>query len=225
LNSVDDLIVPCPSCGQPTVAEASGKAQRCVSCGQPVSLDDPVTARHGCWRCLRDGRWASTMGTEAGMVRWEDAVRGRTHGMPFFDEPAWIATADGLQRDDQDGPQVLLAGFATVPTEDDGWREVVIPSELLLELIRTPSYSTWQGEAWLFHCGRPMRYIGRWARAQFDDAAEDGDGRMLARQIADLPSIQWDHGLPEDPSTRSNVRVYLFECTACDSRRGHWDMT
>ncbi len=42
----------------------------------------------------------------------------------------------------------------------EGRVEAIVPSELLWALVKTPPYTTWQGERWLFHCGRPMVFVG-----------------------------------------------------------------
>jgi hypothetical protein len=60
---------------------------------------------------------------------------------------------------------------------EDGWVSVVIPSAILLELVRTPTYVTWQGEQWLFCCASAMVYLGEWTRAD------------LARQAVGKPPL------------------------------------
>jgi hypothetical protein len=220
----DDVIVTCDSCGSSIAVPADGEAERCRSCGRSNALDGAVEGGHACWRCLRAGRWASTMDTEAGMIRWEDAVRGRTHGVPFASEPTvWVVGSGGAQEASSVAGAPLLAGFPTTEPNEDGWRSAIIPSEILLELTRTPSYATWQGERWLFHCQRPMRYIGRWGRSQFNAAAPDGDGEALAAGAAELPLDVW-RGLADEPSSSSSVTVYVFRCPECDAVRGHWDV-
>lgn len=168
---------------------------------------------HACWRCLRAGRWAVTTDTEAGMVRWIDAARGRTHGV--------YPQAEATQEDDH-----LIAGFPTSHPNDDGWREVIVPTESLMELTRTPNYMAWQGEQWLFHCCQPMRYLGRWGRDEFQRRAPipDRDGREYALLTAGVDADVYDDYLPDDPSESWNAMAYMFECTICRAHRGHWDM-
>ncbi|WP_181448805.1 CbrC family protein [Nonomuraea aridisoli] len=66
-------------------------------------------------------------------------MAGRTHGVPDFGH---------------------APGFELEPPGEDDWVAVRIPSAVLLELVRTPTYSTWQGEQWLFCCGDAMTYLG-----------------------------------------------------------------
>lgn len=219
----DDLIVTCPSCGSATAVAADDGEAPCLSCGQAVVLNE-FEDDHACWRCLRSGRWASTMDTEAGMIRWQDAMAGRSHGLPFPAEPKVWAIGDEGADAQADARTPVVAGFATTEANEDGWRGVLIPSEMMLELTRTPSYSTWQGENWLFHCQRPMRYIGRWGREQFDAEAPDGDGMALAIAVADFHEDAWTHGLAAKPSANSAVTAYMFGCPACEAVRGHWDV-
>jgi uncharacterized protein CbrC (UPF0167 family) len=49
----------------------------------------------------------------------------------------------------------------------------------MLELLRTPSYPSIQGERWLFCCKGPMTYVGQWSRQKFTEMAPDGDGRAF----------------------------------------------
>jgi len=134
----------------------------------------------------------------------------------------FVVGGGGVEEADTHVP--LVAGFPTTEPNEDGWRGVVIPAEVLLDLVRTPSYITWQGEQWLFHCQQAMQYIGRWGRSQFNAAAIDGDGRALAIAIADLNPDAWDLGLAAQPSNNSSVTVYMFRCTKCGAHRGHWDV-
>lgn len=219
-----DIVASCSACGSEMALPADGDDASCPSCDHGSSLPDSLAGDHACWRCLRSGRWASTMDTEAGMVRWADARRGRTHGVPFEQRPVVWTVGDGGASSQEDPRAPEIAGFPTTEPDDDGWRGAVIPTGILLELLRTPAYVTWQGERWLFHCRRAMRYIGRWGRSQFDTAAGDGDGRSLAAATAGLDAEAWDHGLADEPSAESGLTVYMFRCAVCGAHRGHWDV-
>lgn len=219
----DEVILSCGSCASDTAAGVDGREQPCYACGQSVAAPHPVEGEHACWQCLRSGRWSSIIDTEAGMVRWEDAMRGRTHGMPFAAHPTVFVVGGSGTEEMAHSHAPSVSGFATSEPNDDGWRGVLIPSDILLELVRTPRYVTWQGERWLFHCQRAMRYIGRWGKLQFGAAAADGDGRALAFAAADLNAETWDYGLADQPSSNSSVTVYMFRCTQCGEHRGHWD--
>src|SRR5947209_8323237 len=127
------------------------------------------------------------------MVSWEQAFQGITHGLP------------GLETTE----------FELVPVDPaEGWYGARVPQEHLFELFRTPSFSTWQDETWLFCCKRPMTYVGEWAsvlksrfrgaepRAAFDSVFAPDD-----------PSKEW---VWDRLSRRAwdTVCVYVFRCEA-----------
>lgn len=118
-----DVIYSC-SCGTQFAVDVDGHgaaAAPCPRCGNAVPLvelpEEPAT----CCSCLQRGRAALTKDTEYGMVRWEDAVLGRTHGRP--------------------GLRDVVRGFALLRATDGGWVPVQAPAEVLLELVRTPTYA------------------------------------------------------------------------------------
>jgi hypothetical protein len=125
------LMLDCSSCATENGLDASDRKDAdCRSCGKPIRFPriagERVLCCHG---CLRAGRAAMTQDTELGMISWEQAFEGVTLGLP------------GLRRSD----------FELVPREE-GWTAARLPRETLFELLRTPTYSTWQGERWLFCC-------------------------------------------------------------------------
>lgn len=198
----------CGGCGRLTPVPADDGVDECVHCHEPVVLGDDLLESHGCWSCLRAGRWAATMDTEAGMVTPVHALRGRTHGRL---SPSTLADAEPT-----------LAGWPVTGADASGWRRAIVPTPVLIELVRTPNYVTWQGEQWLFHCRRPMRYLGLWGKVDFTAAAPDDDGSAHALRTADLPEDVWEH-LSERPG-ESSILTYMFECPTCGAHRGHWDV-
>lgn len=207
----------CASCGEATPAPADNRPEACVRCQSDVQLGRDLEEAHGCWTCLRDGRWSSTKDTEAGMVTPLHAELGRTHGLPFppgqLAETAWADAST-------DAP--TLAGWPVTEPNEAGWRAAMIPADVLRGLVRSPNYISWQGERWLFHCGRPMKYIGLWGKRDFNAAARDGDGLSLAVRSAGLHEEAWQD-LSERPG-ESAILAYMFECFECRMHRGHWDI-
>jgi hypothetical protein len=123
-----------------------------------VALEDTDSELLACHRCLRAGRAALTHDTRLGMVTWELALAGHTHGRP------------------PTGPDsALTAQFQTSTGGDSGWTRAHVDPAWLLELVHTPTDSNWQGEAWDFCCRRPMAHVGAWGRADLDRHAPDGD--------------------------------------------------
>jgi len=159
----------------------------------PEIADEEVTV---CYDCLRLGKAAITKDTELGMVSWDQAFKGITHGIPGLNRPE----------------------FEMVPLEDD-WVGVRLPQEMMFKLLRTPTYSTIQGDQWLFCCQAPMIYVGEWSREEFSKRASDGDGQKLFNQIvADVIPGLWEDELHDVTS------VYVFRCPACHILKAHWDL-
>jgi uncharacterized protein CbrC (UPF0167 family) len=195
---VDDVITNCPACGAPNTCRPATKAAWCRSCRHPMTLPVSRGEPVACYGCIRAGRAAFTKDTVLGMVTWEHAVEGLTHGAP------------GLHRGDVE----------LVPSEEDpDWLRARVPPKLLLELVRTPSYITWQGEQWQFCCGGPAVYLGEWKEAEFGRRARDGNGRALFERAAvdGLDARAWGRfGAIGGP--------YMFGCPACGRLLGHFDM-
>jgi uncharacterized protein CbrC (UPF0167 family) len=116
----------------------------------------------------------------------------------------------------------MIAGWPALPPNEDGWQQAVIPTDVLLALVTTPSYSTWQGDRWLFHCEQAMVYISPWTKADFNNAAPDGNGESLARRVAHLDSTWWPS--VADELDEPAINTYMFRCSACDALHGHLDM-
>ena len=136
--------------------------------------------------------------TEFGMIGPEQAAAGLTHGAP------------ALESD-----QVEIVEL------EDGWRAAKLAPEAMWELLRTPTYVSWQGEVWLFSGGRPMVFQGSWSREQFNARAKDGNGKALFEEIVeDLPPFDiWERFEPG-----SELCVYVFECATTGTLRANWDM-
>lgn len=185
---------PCVVCGAEVDERVRlGGSGRLVPQEAPSGPDDAV-----CVPCLRAGHVAFTRDTEYGMVRWEDAVAGRTHGVPD------LRHADG---------------FPLGEPNEDGWVSVEIPPMVLLELVRTPDYVTWQGERWLFCCGSAMVYIGRWKQ---DDVVRHVPADPAAAFLAIFDGAEpWMWTALDDLS----IDFHAFRCRSCDRVRGHADMS
>ncbi|MEV6965184.1 CbrC family protein [Hamadaea sp. NPDC051192] len=199
------IICTCASCGEQTaLASVGGGAEDafCVRCEQALAINalpaDPVA----CGTCLRAGKVAITKDTEFGMVRWEDAMAGRTHGVPGH---------------------LTTGGLPTAPTEDD-WTSVLVDPAILLDLVRTPTYNTWQGEQWLFCCRHPMVYIGEWSQPDLGQHSDD-DLTTTFMAVFDDAEPWVLQFMPANPTQDADWGFYVFRCRLCDKVRGHFDMT
>jgi uncharacterized protein CbrC (UPF0167 family) len=101
---LEDVPVPCPNCGDPTLVRrktrAADRHEPCQACQTRVTLDGVLataaadalrrgvpTKLRGCVGCLRAGRWAQTHDTEVGTVGWERSA-----------SPAWRSELVGTPR-------------------------------------------------------------------------------------------------------------------------------
>ena len=77
---------------------------------------------------------------------------------------------------------------------------------------------------WTFHCGRPMSFVGRWGKRDFERNAPDGDGASFANRIAEVPDEMYAD--LEDTAGDDDfwVGAYVFRCTTCGALAGNWDM-
>lgn len=196
------VMLPCPACNAMNGLDVDDKRNvECRSCGGPISYPSQVAAKRepkACYNCLRGGRAALTKDTEFGMVSWEQAFAGVSGGVP------------GLEQD--------LFEQVPVDDDDDEWFGVRLPKEIMFELLRTPTYGTWQGERWLFCCRQPMTFLGEWQREQFDARAIDSDGESLYYEtLEDSPEDTWDW-------LGERLCAYVFQCKLCQKLRGHYDM-
>lgn|SRR5215510_3394153 len=193
-----DVVIRCPGCAAEVALNADNRsAGACQACKRQLEFPDlGPSAILACYSCLRAGRAALTKDTELGMIRHEDALRGVTFGAPDLDRP----------------------GFDLVP-QSDGWVGARLPTPSMLELVRTPGYSTIQGERWLFCCMVPMVYVGQWSREKFSEMAPDGNGREFFHQtVRDTIDGLWEDQLHD------TTGIYVFRCAMCRMYSAHWDM-
>lgn len=195
------LIVPCPAClienGWKVEAKASANCRRC---GSFIPFPEAVATKKEpkiCYTCLRAGKAALTKDTEFGMITFEQAFTGITHGVP------------GLQQNQFE---------AVVLNAEENWIGVRMPQAAMFELLRTPTYSTWQGECWLFCCQYPMTFVGQWQREQFEERAPGGSAEKLYYSAVEgVEPDSWD-------TLGSVINAYVFECKRCGKLRGHYDL-
>lgn len=201
-------VVPvlCPSCDAENwldvpLHEPPMVAGNCSTCHMPL----PNGLGFACYACLRASRVTLGKDTELGMVGLEHARTGLTHGLPGLDHP--------------DFEMVPLPNSSSWEFEA-AWVQARVPSEHLLELIRTPTYSTWQGEQRLFCCGAPMVYVGAWTPETFTQHAPDGDGRAFLNRVVGVNGEQADRLWRGGYDAAS---IYVFRCSRCARLRAHCD--
>lgn len=97
-------------------------------------------------------------------------------------------------------------------------------ADALMSLVLTPDFLTIQGSVWKFHCERPMTFVGRWGKRDFEQNASDGEGAASASRIADVPEVMYAE--LEDTARDEDfwVGAYVFRCPVCGTVAGNWDM-
>jgi uncharacterized protein CbrC (UPF0167 family) len=193
-----EVVVHCPMCAVESALGAHDRVGRaCEGCN--AHLDFPNLGRGpvlACYACIRSGRATLTKNTEFGLIAHQEALQGVTQGVP-----------------DLDCPDIEM-----VPRDDD-WIGVRLPTSMMLELLRTPGYSSIQGETWFFCCKAPMIYVGEWSRQKFSEMAPDGNGRAFFDSVVqDASGGLWDDTLGD------TTGIYVFRCAACQKYKAHWDM-
>lgn len=212
-NTFADLGMPFPLFEAP-IKDTHDYAElaNCCTCGtkrvpcfkaSPLQVKDvKESQRLCCYACLRAGKGEILHDTEFGFVNHDLARQGLTHGVP------------GLQSEE----------FELIPSaEDSEWMQVRIPTEHLLELLRTPGFSTWQGDRWLFHCGQPMIYVGEWKEKELNAHAPQGDGLAWLTNVMDLEPEEFSPQQLWDALHRLGG-IYMFRCPTCERYRGYWDI-
>lgn len=179
------------------------EAGSCGACGAGAAYLFGGT----CYACFREGKARQTIDTELGMVQPDDAERGMTHGIPLSD-PGELAEYELV-------PQPVDPNFP-----DEHWYSVKIDSEELRELTRTPKYLSWQGERWLFCCGKPCVFTGQ-LTYQTIDAMEQAV--VTIATIFGESVEQAEHII--DHIEDDSLGTYLFRCQVCSRVRGHYDMS
>jgi hypothetical protein len=162
-------------------------------------------SQRGCWRCLRTGRFLISHETEIGYVCEAGLHLG---GYPGEDCPL-VGDLDTSPR-----PVTLPNGVVF-----DGLRSGSLPG-----LLRTPGYTTWQGERWLTHCQDFMVYLGEWKPAGFQQRAHAGDGRALFLQMTGggtEAEFLWPEGEPDRSDWYGTC--HAFRCRHCAGLRAHLD--
>ena len=192
------LMVTCQKCATPKGLDAyDQKNGRCSDCGNDIPFPNiSHNEIRCCYECLRSGHASITSDTELGMISWEQSLTGVTHGVP------------GLNNSD----------FEMVSTDSE-WVGARLDLSHINEILRTPNFSTWQGERWLFCCKQPMVYIGSWEHDDFDTHAPNGDGRSFFLDVVDDAQPEmWDTNYGDCAS------YYAFRCNGCNHFRVNWDM-
>ncbi|WP_203980855.1 CbrC family protein [Planotetraspora silvatica] len=100
----------------------------------------------------------------------------------------------------------------------------IVPSETIEILSRrTPGFSSWQGDRWLFHCGDGAAFLGTVGAqelAAFPDAME-----MLRQEASEGWPTGQVEGFLAALDKDGNPSAYLFRCRKCGAHLAFADYT
>lgn len=196
------LIVRCAGCGADNALCADERdAEMCHRCAElvefPRKMPEEIVVGY---EALRAGRAAISKETEYGMITWELAQCGCTEGE---------AGARRLRHSER-APMLELSGDR-VGTK--------LNPAVMSELLRTPTYISWQGENWLFDGRTPGVFIGCWSAADFAThaGAQSAEDFFLS-VVGSTERWLWS------ALTTGRVSVYVFRMPGSGALRAHWDM-
>lgn len=136
-----------------------------------------------------------------------------------IEEPEYICPwciANGSAAEKYNGEFNDYCGIEGV-SPDPNDAEPAIPEKLLLEVTnKTPSYTSWQQEAWLTHCNEPCAFIGY------------ADTKTIEPLLDELKEDIENNGYEADfirkyLSKDGHLVGYLFQCVNCGKHRLHVD--
>jgi hypothetical protein len=195
-----DLGMPFPLFEAPRSEAVLDEAGPCAVCGADVAL----RFRRACYACFRAGGVKHTIDTELGMVSSDQASSGWTGGLP----KGARTHASFAQRLRADGGE-------------EAWIEFQVDPAALVELTRTPAYSTAQGESWLYCCKLPMVYRGQLDSTDLVDRPADDPAVPFLAKVLGLRFDEAEEAAEEIMAARFSV--HAFRCRHCASERAHGD--
>lgn len=175
--------------------------------GIPFALYE--AAASSCGRYVGAGRCAVTQRDEPHCFEVDHLIgAAETRSGSIVGYPAIRAGRAAFVIDTELGlvtPEWALGGE---PGEEPGEEMAQIDRDALRELVRTPPYTTWQGEQWLFHCGRPMVFVGE----------------HTPNELSGTKLDEADEAMLEDLEPEAEG-LMTFRCGTCGTHRFHLDGT
>ena len=154
--------------------------------------DSERQSKVGCFNCLRAGRFGFGHDTAAGYLH-----EGRLIATEKEPRRTFVVASDGIVRTGA-SVQPKVAFSAT--------------QEAILDLWRTPCFSTWNEVAWPIHCQEFMTFLGEWKPARF--TSRDQFLQMTDRTF-------WVLWPPNEPAPSDwSVNYCAFGCSVCDRLTG-----
>ena len=107
---------------------------------------------------------------------------------------------------------------------DAGWGVPEdVPDSVLDDLChRTPSFSAWQQDHWLYHCGDACAYLGRVGRVELE-----GHPDALDMLIHESDGIGWtpeqSRRFVDSLAADGEATAHLFRCLTCGSHLAYSD--
>ena len=185
------------------VCSLCGQLGHCFSLDRVISrelTEEERQGKIGCYDCLKRDRFGFSHRTEAGYVD-EDGLM--IYDIEEEQERVFIVAGEG---------QTAIVGGPFVPPPQEH-----VSDEAVIELRRTPCFSTWQDVDWPVHHNDFMAYLGIWGPEDFERSKASGSGRDLFLEIVD-PAY---HSLwPEGKAPIFGENILAFECLHCIAKTG-----
>ena len=127
-----------------------------------------------------------------------------------------IASGEAAERLGSGGGPAVFSDAIDVP--DD------VPADVVDEVtMRTPGFSGWQQERWLYHCADAAAFLGG---AGYAELAPYPDAIASLRE--DCQRLGWPadriEKLLSSLDKRGEPTAYLFRCLHCGARLAYWDI-
>ncbi len=103
----------------------------------------------------------------------------------------------------------------------------IVKKEYYEEMLKTPYYTTYQGEQWMCHCENFMDYIGIWDAPDFTKESGNDNGKELFEEM----TISGYHHLWDEFDLKVNEKneswedalYHAFQCRHCKIKQGYWE--
>jgi len=97
-----------------------------------------------------------------------------------------------------------------------------VPPHVVEEIqLRTPGYESWQGEAWLAHCGDACEFHGDASEMDVRNASDETKNQWIAAY--DQDDASWSE-VTDGYRPRGDLALYKFICRHCGAVLFGWDM-
>lgn len=188
----------------------SGTCVFCRAQGPVFELEYPDDGKHGCGRCLKQGRFGFSHDTDFGYLTRE-GLSGWVREGDIYRREDRVVEVSAVGTDGGVSPPVAVTRPGDGPT---------LPAPSVEGLHHTPKFRAWQTPRWLCHCDDFMQYQGPWEPHHF----EVHGGRDFFYDHVDEDYVPLELFWPEDGND-SDGQCHMFKCLKCGEYRGFLETT